>query len=131
MYILYISKLRDIKNTKFKPKMSSIFEIKEMLIAYARQYRLTVYTISDSNIIKIEHPLNCNVRLSITINSVDSFTFDKYINSQLTGFLFHRTRLGDVRGEILSFVVNDPIYDPIVELEEMYEDMRVNCENGI
>lgn len=111
--------------------MSSIAEIKNNLIEYAQRYDMTVYTIIDSNIIKIEHPFNCNVRLSITINSIDSFTFDKYINSQMTGYLFHRASLGDARMEILTFMLNDPIHDPIVELEEMYEDMRMNCDNSI
>lgn len=107
-------------------------ENRSEIINYIKQRNMIVHEIRDSRFIKIEHPQNDDIRMSIYIKEDGIYYTAKYIKSQFAiGSSISQT-LDELKLEICLFAASlVEGLDEEIDLDSVYEEMKYNCEMGI
>lgn len=109
-------------------------DMKTAVIDYALMRNLRVYTINESEIVKIEHPVFKEMRLSIKVMRGRGFELSLFKNSRYVRKLRIVENLLELKLEICLFetcisnFVNADIMD---DQTSLFEDMLANFNLGI
>lgn len=132
-------------------------QIKRELLEYVRARDMPIYTIRNSNFVKLGHPMDDDIRLCIEVCSHDLFILSLYVRSQFSHDLRTVTSFEELKYEICAFEFNgatlsvqerrrssvhdqdnsgSEVIDVIglnyrTDLDDMYEEMCYSCELGI
>lgn len=109
-------------------------ETKSKLVEYLRSRHLEVETIKTSPYLKVYHPMNEFLKLSITINLDNTCDLSLYVRSQHYIDLKSMISYEETRFEICRFeaaCVCNLVDEEDAELDNMYEEMKLNCDLGI
>lgn len=136
--------------------IESRMSLKTSIMSFLKSRNLSIYTINDSHVIKVGHPLCSDIRLCISITDENTFDLSIYLRSQYSCNYCNVLDMENLRVKVCEFEVtgikkflqldesvggggedDDDVSDAVLismsrcDLDDLYDDIKLNCELGL